>query len=330
MGKRAKRKQAATMNQMNQQVQQQVTDFSQRQEVAQQAVDVQRAQFEDFQFQNPFAGVQNPYAGLQRSFENVYEDLTVDTRAAEFAAQQGEQQRANILQGLRGAAGTSGVAGLAQTLANQGVLQSQQISATIGQQEAANQRLAARGAAQVQQMEASREQQIAQGAFQADVMRRQGEAAIQQAEFGRESTLLGMDYGLLAGANQAEQQAMANQMSAMGMKADMYGQQAANNPFSQILGVAGTVAGAYAGSATGSAAIGAFFKSDRRLKKNINKIGKSLSGLNIYSFEYKNPIHGNGLFQGVMSDEIPQEAVVNNGRYDMVNYNMLDVEFKQI
>ena len=248
MGKKAKRRQRQAMNQMNQQVEQQVQDFSQRQEEAQQMVDAQRARFEAFEFENPFAGVQNPYAGLQRSFENVYEDLTVDTRAAEFAAQQGEQQRANILQGLRGAAGTSGVAGLAQTLANQGILQSQQISATIGQQEAANQRLAAQGAAQVQQMEAAREQQIAQGAFQADVMRREGEAALQQAEFGREGTLLGMDYGLLAGANQAEQQAMANQMSAKGMEVDMYGQQAANNPFSQILNVAGNVA---AGWATG-------------------------------------------------------------------------------
>jgi hypothetical protein len=72
-------------------------------------------------------------------------------------------------------------------------------------------------------------------------------------------------------------------------------------------------------------------KSDRRLKKNINKIGESASGLNIYSFEYKNPADGIGLFQGVMSDEIPSEAVVDSGDwYDLVNYNMLDVEFKQI
>ena len=70
--------------------------------------------------------------------------------------------------------------------------------------------------------------------------------------------------------------------------------------------------------------------SDRRLKKNITKIGKSNSGLNIYSFEYKNPIYGKGLFQGVMSDEIPEEAVVSIDGYDAVNYNMLDVEFKNI
>ena len=71
-------------------------------------------------------------------------------------------------------------------------------------------------------------------------------------------------------------------------------------------------------------------KSDRRLKKNITKIGESVSGLNIYSFEYKNSTDGEGLFQGVMSDEIPQEAVTRLDGYDMVNYSMLDVEFKQI
>ena len=31
-----------------------------------------------------------------------------------------------------------------------------------------------------------------------------------------------------------------------------------------------------------------------------------------------------------MSDEIPTNAVVNNGDYDMVDYSKLDVEFKQI
>ena len=255
MGKRAKRRQRTAMNEMNQQVQDQVTDFQSRQVEAQQAVDVQRAEFEAFEFQNPFADIQNPYAGLQRDFENVYEDLTVDMKAAEFQAEQGAQQRANIMQGLRGAAGTAGVAGLAQALAGQGTLQAQQISATIGQQEAANKRLAAQGAAQVQQMEAQRGQLIAQGGFQADVMRREGEVALQAAEFGRESTLLGMDYGLLAGANQAEQMALSNQMSAKGMEVDMWGSQAANNPWSQLLSAGATMAAGYFGGASGGAAL---------------------------------------------------------------------------
>ena len=34
-------------------------------------------------------------------------------------------------------------------------------------------------------------------------------------------------------------------MSGMGMKVDMYGSQAANNPFSQLLGAATTVGAAY-------------------------------------------------------------------------------------
>jgi len=110
-------------------------------------------------------------------------------------------------------------------------------------------------------------------------------------------------------------------MASMGMKADMYGSQAANNPFSQALGAVTTIGAAYLGGPA---------MSDRRLKKNINKISESPSGLNIYSFEYKNSKYGEGLFQGVMSDEIPQEAVGTRGGYDTVNYSMLDVEFKQI
>ena len=70
--------------------------------------------------------------------------------------------------------------------------------------------------------------------------------------------------------------------------------------------------------------------SDRRLKKNINLIGSSPSGLNIYSFKYKDSKYGSGLFQGVMSDEIPQQAVFKVDGYDHVDYGMLDVEFKQI
>ena len=99
----------------------------------------------------------------------------------------------------------------------------------------------------------------------------------------------------------------------------------------EAAGAAKTAASQAQGEAVagiGSSIMGA--ASDRKLKKNISKIGKSASGLNIYSFEYKNPIHGKGLFQGVMSDEIPQEAVVPMNGYDAVNYSMLDVEFKQI
>ena len=105
--------------------------------------DKMRKSYEGLDTSNIYADVKNPYAGLQSNFENVYEDLTVNQQQAQFQAQQGGQQRANIMQGLRGAAGSSGIAGLAQSLANQGQRQTQQISASIGQQEAANQRMSA-------------------------------------------------------------------------------------------------------------------------------------------------------------------------------------------
>ena len=81
----------------------------------------------------------NPYADL----ENTFEDLTVNQQQAEFQAQQFAQSQANILEGLQGAAGGSGIAGLAQSLANQGQLAAQRSAASIGAAEAQNQRQAA-------------------------------------------------------------------------------------------------------------------------------------------------------------------------------------------
>ena len=48
-------------------------------------------------------------------------------------------------------------------------------------------------------------------------------------------------------------------------------------------------------------------------------------------FEYIDKLLGDGIWQGVMSDEIPQSAVIkHNDGYDRVDYSQLDVEFKQI
>ena len=294
-GKRSKRRQTATMNEMNRMIQDQVDQFGQERIEAKEQAQQTRGRFEDFDIRNPFAGArnvfagaQNPYADLQNQFagmqnmyegmENRFEDMTVDMRAADFQVRQGQQQRANILQSLRGAAGGSGVAGLAQALANQGQLQTQQIAAGISQQERQNQMLAAQegsridqlqrgagmqlqqaeraGAMQVQQMQmagaseqqkmmlagAAQAQQLgvsqlnlqAQGQYAADMAVMEGAAAVQAAEAGQLSTLLGMDYGMLAGANQSYQAGLANQMAAMGMKADMYGSQSQNSMFNQL------------------------------------------------------------------------------------------------
>ena len=151
---------------------------NEKQKAEQAKLDIQKKKYEQMTFENPYANM-----------ENVYEDLTVNQQQAQFQAQQGSQQRADIMQGLRGAAGGSGIAGLAQAMANQGQLQTQQISASIGQQEAANQRLSARGAGQVQLLE------------------RQGQEAQQQFDIDKQSTLLGMQMGQTAGANLGAQNA---------------------------------------------------------------------------------------------------------------------------
>ena len=91
----------------------------------------------------------NPYLNM----ENKMEDLTINQKQAEFEKQTFQQSQANIMGGLRGAAGGSGIAALAQSLAQQGQLASQQASASIGQQEQANQMAKAQMAAQIQDKE---------------------------------------------------------------------------------------------------------------------------------------------------------------------------------
>ena len=166
-------------------------------------LDKQKEIYKKFQFSNPYEDMQNYYEGM----ENTAEDLTVSTQAAQFQMQQGEQQRANVLQALRSAAGGSGIAALAQSLANQGVLQTAQVSAQIAQQERQNQLAQAQMGMQLQMAER-------QGQSAADMAQRGGEAMVQQAEMSRQSALLGMEYGGMAGANAGVQQAYANQMSA--------------------------------------------------------------------------------------------------------------------
>jgi len=107
--------------------------------------------------------ITNPYKDLNTNFENTFEDMTVNQQQAQFQAQQGAQSRANLLQNLQGAAGASGIAGLAQAMSNQQQLQTQQISAGIGQQESANQRASAQGAMNVQRMEQNAQQTVAYG-----------------------------------------------------------------------------------------------------------------------------------------------------------------------
>lgn len=68
--------------------------------------------------------------------------------------------------------------------------------------------------------------------------------------------------------------------------------------------------------------------SDRRLKENIKKIGESISGLGIYTFNY---IGKATKYIGTMADEVlkvkPEAVTIRDG-YMAVKYNLIDVNFE--
>ena len=138
----------------------------------------EQARLEEYKQEYAGLDTSNPYANM----EAVYGDLTVNQQQAQFEKEQQMQSQSNILDQMRGAAGGSGIAALAQTLASQSQLQAQQASASIGQQERANQQL------QLQEEAAIRDKKI------------EGEIASRQAEGSKLQTLMGMKAGEVTAA----------------------------------------------------------------------------------------------------------------------------------
>jgi len=168
--------------------------------------DAEKAKAELEKSRNMFSSLDtsNPYQNM----ENTMEDLTVNTQAAEFARDQSMQSQANIMQGMRGAAGGSGIAALAQAMAQQGSLDAQKSSASIAQQEQANQKLTAQEASRIQGME------------------REGEVMSRNMEMGKVDSLMGMAAGDLAGARarrKAGQEAMMEGITDVATSAMDYG-----------------------------------------------------------------------------------------------------------
>tara|TARA_R110002012_G_scaffold197863_2_gene366522 strand:+ start:493 stop:1167 length:675 start_codon:yes stop_codon:yes gene_type:complete len=162
----------------------------------------------------------NPYLDM----ENTMEDLTVNQDQAEFTKQQQEQQRANIMEQMKGAAGSSGIAALAQSLANQGSLDAQKASVSIGKQEQANQLAERKEASRIQGLE------------------REGELISRQAEFGKVSSLLGMSADEVAAARQRKDEAIGMAFGGVEDVADA-GMDYASSKFSMETGGTGNLTG---------------------------------------------------------------------------------------
>ena len=182
-------------------------------------------QYQNLDTSNLYADVENQYANM----ENVYEDATVNRQQAEFERDMFRQQQANTMQNLSAAAGGSGIAGLAQALSNQAMVQSRQASATIGMQEQQNQMLKLKEASRLQQMERT-------GEAQAEAMRLAGAERARGLEWRQTSTLLGMSQQRLASANQAVAQGNAALYGGIGSVVGAVGGFALGGPMGASLG----------------------------------------------------------------------------------------------
>ena len=146
----------------------------------------------------------------------------------------------------------------------------------------------------------------AKTSFNADQLARQGDMSVQQFQYNRLAAMMGQRQAEAAQATAANERQRSMLLEGLSQAATGAGQ-------------------AYIASQSGGDT------SDRRLKKDIKLIGVSPSGLNIYSFRYKDIKFGKGLFQGVMSDEIPSNAVIKHtDGYDRVDYSKIDVKFNKL
>ena len=268
----------------------------------------------------------NPYAStedlsslasdLSGQLSNPFQQLGVATQAAEIQMEQTDIALANTLDTIRA---TGASAGGATALAQAALQSKKGIAASIEQQEAQNEKLKAQGEQQLQQQKMSEAQRLQSIAISEGQRVQAAEAAGKQFEFAAQENRTNADLDRASGmiSQAAANKASANQAQAAAISGIGTG----------IASAVGAVAGG-----GGFAAGGAFAGSDRRMKKNIKLIGKSNSGLKIYAFEYINKTLGKGVWQGVMADEIPNNAVIKNfaGDFDGVDYSKIDVEFKQL
>jgi len=293
---------------------------------------------------NPFRNVSD-LSGLATDLSNMisnpFANLGVATSAAEIQIEEADIALANTLDTLRA---TGGSAGGATALAQAALKSKKGVSASIEAQETQNEKLAAQGQQQMEQLKMQETARI-QGIGISEGQRlqnaeAQGEQFMFSTREGRQMQGLNRAAGMADRYAQQEMQsginataAMSGAVSALGSLAGAaIGANATKYAADLEFGIddaadvintesSGTSMGTYTG----------YGRSDRKLKQNIKLIGVSPKGLNIYAFKYINKTFGTGTWQGVMSDEIPQNAVIKHkDGYDVVDYSKLDVTFKQI
>ena len=154
---------------------------------AQKEHDRRKSQYEQLDTSNVYANM-----------ENTMEDLTVNQQAAQFQAEQEQQGLSNTMGAMQGAAGGSGIAALAQSMAGMQSQNLRRASADIGRQESGNQMAAAQQAGNLQLYEAK------------------GELISRDAEKDKVETLYGQAQGDLAQKTAAVEAGKAKIMGGIG------------------------------------------------------------------------------------------------------------------
>ena len=154
---------------------------------AQKEHDRRKSQYEQLDTSNVYANM-----------ENTMEDLTVNQQQAQFQAEQEQQGLSNTMGAMQGAAGGSGIAALAQSMAGMQSQNLRRASADIGRQESGNQMAAAQQAGNLQLYKAK------------------GELISRDAEKDKVETLYGQAQGDLADKTAAVEAGKAKIMGGIG------------------------------------------------------------------------------------------------------------------
>lgn len=118
--------------------------------IAQREADTRLQAYKDKEFVNPYENMQN-----------VYEDATIDQRAAEFQRDANAQSQADTLAALQAGGGTgAGTAALATAMSRQGAQQAQAAAANIGAQERQNQQMALAETGRLQDLNIAGQEQV--------------------------------------------------------------------------------------------------------------------------------------------------------------------------
>ena len=168
---------------------------------------------------NPYEGVKDVSGiakDLSGTLSNPFASLGVATNAAKFEAEQVDMSLANTLDTLKE---TGASAGGATALAQAALKSKQGISASIEQQESANEKLRAQGEQQMEQMKMAEAQRV-QGVQISEAQRTQeaqarGKQFMFETKEGREISKMNRVAGQLGQAQAQEMQARADQTGAI-------------------------------------------------------------------------------------------------------------------